>query len=120
VLQSVLQTFFVHIHNRPYSYIQEAAFRQKLEMGLVPNCLLLAVLASAVRFSTHEYYEGRNQEATEVYSKGSWMSVLTDHLTVADNLSVEVVQAVNLLAIVDYTGRLDPHLQRHLDAKSGI
>ncbi|KAL3432908.1 fungal-specific transcription factor domain-containing protein [Aspergillus tetrazonus] len=103
VLQSVIQTFFDHIHNRPYSYIQEAAFRRKHEMGLVPNCLLFAVLASAVRFSTHEYYEGRKQEATEVYSKGSWMSVLTEHLTVADNLSVEVVQAVDLLAIVDYT-----------------
>ncbi len=40
-----------------------------------------------------------------MYAKGSWMSVLTEHLTVVDNLTVEVVQTVNLLAIVDYTSR---------------
>ncbi|KAL4807214.1 fungal-specific transcription factor domain-containing protein [Aspergillus unguis] len=103
VLQSLIDTFFVHVHNRPYSYIQEASFRRKLELGIVPNCLLLVVLAAAVRFSTHEYYQGRKQEAIEVYAKGSWMSVLTEHLTVVDNLTVEVVQTLNMLAIVDYT-----------------
>lgn len=112
VLQSIVDTFFVHVHNRPYSYIQEASFRRNLELGIVPHCLLLAVLATAVRFSTHDYYEGGKQEAIEVYAKGSWISVLTEHLTVVDNLTLEVVQTVNLLAIVDYTGRLDL-LQRH-------
>ncbi|KKK15186.1 hypothetical protein ARAM_002011 [Aspergillus rambellii] len=103
VLQSVIETFFVHVHNQPYSYIQEASFRQKLETDTLPNCLLLAVLASAVRFSSHEYYGGQRLEATEVYARESWMSVLMEHLMAADNLNLEVVQAVNMLAIVDYT-----------------
>ncbi|KAL4985897.1 hypothetical protein BDW68DRAFT_198452 [Aspergillus falconensis] len=65
-------------------------FRRKLEMGLSPNSLLLAVLAPA-------------QEAIEVYAKGLWKSVLIEHLIVVDTLTVKVVQTVNLLAIVDYT-----------------
>ncbi|KAL5046724.1 fungal-specific transcription factor domain-containing protein [Aspergillus fruticulosus] len=69
---------------------QPLPFRRKLEMGLSPNSLLLAVLAPA-------------QEAIEVYAKGLWKSVLIEHLIVVDTLTVKVVQTVNLLAIVDYT-----------------
>jgi hypothetical protein len=63
------------------------------------------VLASAVRFSTHEFYAGRTLEASEVYAREAWLSVLTDHLTVEDNMGVQVVQTVNMLAVIDYTGR---------------
>jgi hypothetical protein len=68
--------------------------------------LVLAVLSSAVRFSKHDYYAGRTQEASERYARESWLSVLTEHLTAEDNLNVHVVQTVNLLAVVDYTGEV--------------
>lgn len=60
-------------------------------------------MSSAVRFSTHEYYAGKTHEASERYARESWLSVLTEHLTVENNLNVHVVQTVNLLAVVDYT-----------------
>lgn len=104
VLRSVIDTYFDHVHNKPYSYFQEASFRQKLEANSLPRCLVLAVLSSSVRFSTHEYYVGKKHEASEKYSRESWLSVLAEHLTVEDSLNVHVVQTVNLLAIVDYTG----------------
>jgi hypothetical protein len=63
------------------------------------------VLASAVRFSRHEFYAGRCLEASEVYAREAWLSVLADHLTVEDNMGVHVVQTVNMLAVIDYTGR---------------
>lgn len=62
------------------------------------------MLSSAVRFSTNDYYTGKIQDASEKYARESWLSVLTEHLTVEDNLNVHVVQTVNLLAVVDYTG----------------
>jgi hypothetical protein len=40
-----------------------------------------------------------------MYARESWLSVLADHLTVEGNLNVHVVQSVNLLAVVDYTGK---------------
>lgn len=64
------------------------------------------MLSSAVRFSVHEYYAGKTREASEKYARESWLSVLADHLTVEDSLNVHVVQTVNLLAVVDYTGKI--------------
>ncbi|XHG09050.1 hypothetical protein AWENTII_012129 [Aspergillus wentii] len=103
VLQSLIDTYFLRVHNQPYSYFQESLFRQRLDNNLLPRCLVFAVLASAVRFSTHEYFNGRTHEASETYARESWLAVLADHLTVEDSMNVHVVQAVNLLAIVDYT-----------------
>ncbi|CAG8040287.1 unnamed protein product [Penicillium salamii] len=103
VLRSVIDTYFLRVHNQPYSYFQETSFRQKLENNSLPRCLVLAVLSSAVRFSVHEFYAGQTRRASEKYARESWLSVLADHLTMEDNLNVHVVQTVNLLAVVDYT-----------------
>ncbi|KAJ5349564.1 hypothetical protein N7541_007291 [Penicillium brevicompactum] len=103
VLSSVIDTYFLRVHNQPYSYFQETSFRQRLESDSLPRCLVLAVLSSAVRFSTHAFYAGQTRQASEKYARESWLSVLGDHLTMEDNLNVHVVQTVNLLAVVDYT-----------------
>ncbi|KAL4738926.1 hypothetical protein BDV11DRAFT_215602 [Aspergillus similis] len=108
VLDSVIDTYFIHVHNQPYSNFQETVFRQKLQNGTLPRCLILAVLASAVRFSTHDFYAGRPVETSEAYGREAWLSVLTDHLTVEDNMGVHIVQTVNMLAVIDYTaGRIN-------------
>lgn len=106
VLRCVIDTYFEHVHNQPYSYFQEASFRQKLQSNALPRCLVLAVLSSAVRFSKNDYFTGKTRDASEKFARESWLSVLTEHLTVEDNLNVHVVQTVNLLAVVDYTGKL--------------
>lgn len=62
------------------------------------------MLASAVRFSTHEYFGGKTHDASEAYAKESWLSVLAEHMTVEGGLNVHVVQTVNLLAVLDNAG----------------
>lgn len=104
ILQSLIDTYFVHVHNHPYSYFHEASFLSRFETNSLPQSLLLAVLASAVRFSSHEFFEGRTLEASEVYAKEAWLSVLTNDLTSEDTTSLHVVQAVNILAVVEHTG----------------
>lgn len=74
------------------------------------------MLSSAVRFSVHEYYAGKTREASEKYARESWLSVLADHLTVEDSLNVHVVQTVNLLAVVDYTGKIILFFQVAVDS----
>ena len=69
----------------------------------------MAVLASAVKFSTHDYYAGKAREATEKYARESWMSGLTDYMAAEENMNLHVVQTVNLLAVVDYTGAFSTH-----------
>lgn len=102
-MQSVVDTYFTHVHNQPYSFFHEPSFRSKLASQSLPRCLVLAVLASAVRFSNHEYYAGRTKEATEAYSRESWLAVLSDHLTVEENMNPTVVQTMTMLAVADYT-----------------
>lgn len=75
-----------------------------MESGLLPKCLVFAVLAAAVRFSTHEYFGGNVREASEAYARESWLGVLAEHMTVEGGLNVHVVQAVDLLSVLDNAG----------------
>ncbi|KAJ0423054.1 hypothetical protein BJY00DRAFT_299973 [Aspergillus carlsbadensis] len=108
ILLSVIDAYFEHAHNQPYSYFHERAFRDRLLSNNLPRCLLLAVLAAAVRFSTDEFYAGRTLEASEIYAREAWLAVLRDELTSEDNPALHVVQTANILAVVDYTaGRVN-------------
>lgn len=104
VTQSLVNTFFQWCHNQPYSYFHEGSFRQKLADGQLSKCVLLAVLASSLRFSEHEYYRENRSNAIEAYAREAWLSVLADHMTVEDSCNLEVAQATNILAIIDFTG----------------
>ncbi|KAH8672293.1 fungal-specific transcription factor domain-containing protein [Ilyonectria robusta] len=103
VVQHLVDAYFVHSHNQPYSYFQEERFQQLRSFGLLPKCLVLAVLASSVRFSNHEYFQGRTHEAMEAYAREAWLAVLNDHLTVENCPNLYVAQTTNILAIVDFT-----------------
>ncbi|KAK1704218.1 fungal-specific transcription factor domain-containing protein [Colletotrichum lupini] len=103
VTQSLVDTFFQWCHNQPYSYFHEGSFRQKLADGQLSKCVLLAVLASSLRFSEHEYYRDNRSNAIEAYAREAWLSVLGDHMTVEDSCHLEVAQATNILAIIDFT-----------------
>jgi hypothetical protein len=114
VVQSLVDTYFVHVHNQPYTYFSEKSFRQKLKNGLLPKCLILAVLASAIRFSDHPYYQGRALEMIELYAKDAWLSVLHDHLAVEEVPNIHVVQTVNLLGVVNFTGMSPTGRSKHV------
>ncbi|KAH6988341.1 fungal-specific transcription factor domain-containing protein [Ilyonectria destructans] len=103
VVQSLVDTYFNHIHNQPYSYFQEDNFRQKCADGLLPKCLFFAVLASALRFSGDKYYKGSIHEAMEAYAREAWLSVLHDHMTADDRPNLHVAQTTSILAIIDFT-----------------
>ncbi|KAF5518243.1 putative transcriptional regulatory protein [Colletotrichum aenigma] len=103
VMQSLIDTYFTHCNNQPYGYFHEETFRQKLADKSLPKCVVLAVLASSMRFSDHEFYAGVRAKATEAYAREAWLSVLTDHMTAEDSPDLHVAQATNILAIIDFT-----------------
>ncbi|KAF0330624.1 3-hydroxymethyl-3-methylglutaryl-coenzyme a lyase [Colletotrichum asianum] len=105
VMQSLIDTYFTHCNNQPYGYFHEETFRQKLAENSLPKCVVLAVLASSMRFSDHEFYAGVRAKATEAYAREAWLSVLTDHMTAEDSPDLHVAQATNILAIIDFTYR---------------
>lgn len=104
-MQSLVDSFFLHVHNQPYSYFHEQTFRDRLAYGLLPKCVVFAVLASALRFSDVENFRGSIHEATEAYAREAWLSILSDHMTAENSLNLYVAQATNMLAIIDFTGQ---------------
>jgi hypothetical protein len=105
-LNSLVDVYFRNCHNQPYRYFNEDNFRKNVEEAVLPSYLLLAVAATAVRFSRHALYQGRHQEATNSYSKQAWVEIV--HQSCLDNscLNIHMVQAANMLSIIDYVGRL--------------
>lgn len=108
IMQSLVDTYFLHAHNQPYSYFHEESFRERLAYRVLPKCLVFAVLATAIRFSHDEYFSCAVHEATEAYAREAWLSDLHDHMIAENCPNLHVAQTTNLLAIIDFTGKLPP------------
>lgn len=109
VLLAVVDAYFIYCHNQPYSFFNEGNFRRGLSQGSLPEHLLLAVLAYAVRFSGHAYFNGRWYEAAVGYANRSWKSVVSSCITVSRTADVSIVQTIALLALFDFTGKSNIH-----------
>jgi hypothetical protein len=70
----------------------------------------MAFVATAARYSEHVYFENRQKEAIETYSRTAWHIVLKQAFSSEQGLDLYVVQATNLLAVIDFTGDLKPFL----------
>lgn len=65
----------------------------------------MAMIALAARFSHEAFFESQQLEATTVYGRIAWNQIFDkafadDH----DLLDIHMVQATNMLAVVDFTG----------------
>lgn len=107
VLLSILDAYFQHCHNQPYSFFHEGNFRQRLSDGTLPQHLLLAVLASAVRFSAEPVFEGKTFEAAVAYANRSWKSVVSTCFAASRVTDLQTVQTITLLSIFDFTGEFE-------------
>ncbi|KAI1615969.1 fungal-specific transcription factor domain-containing protein [Exophiala viscosa] len=103
MIRSVLQTYFIHCHNQPYAFFRPEYFYWKFNRGEVPDYLLMAMLALAARFSSEPFFESKNVEAIETYSRTAWNEIFEKSFSEDFNLDIHAVQATNLLAIVDFT-----------------
>ncbi|KAI7778649.1 hypothetical protein LA080_001882 [Diaporthe eres] len=107
LISTLIDTYFIRVHNQPYSYFQEKSFRRSLESGSLPKCLVFAVIASALRFADLDFYRGAVHEAQGAYAREAWLSVLNDHMTAENLPSTHIAQTTNILAIIDFTsGRI--------------
>jgi hypothetical protein len=105
VLISILDVYFTYSHNQPYCLFHEATFRQRFVDGQLPDHILFAILANAVRFSTHEFFQNNPQEMAEMYANISWRLVISNCFAGDDNTDLGTVQTVTLLSIFDFTGK---------------
>ncbi|KAH7129760.1 fungal-specific transcription factor domain-containing protein [Dactylonectria estremocensis] len=108
VLLDCVDDFFRCCHNQPYSFFHEVSFRRSLDNGLLPGHLVLAVLASAVRFSSNPFF-GRPHESAAQYANRSWKAIVSSCLAHNRAAHVQTVQTITLLAIFDFTAGKSRH-----------
>ena len=114
ILQVLADVYFTNCHNQPYCFFLEDHFRQRLVNESLPEYLLMAFAATAARYSTHTYFENRQSEAIVTYSKAAWHIILEQVFSSEEGLDLHIVQATNLLAVIDFTGKPLPfHYSDH-------
>jgi hypothetical protein len=109
-LQSLANVYFRCCHQQPYSYFDEDTFRQDLENGSLPYYLLLAFVATAVRFSSDFCFTGRHIEVMDWCSRMAWFETVKQSFSDSHSLDIRTVQATNMLGVVDYVGMLGPSI----------
>lgn len=107
VLLETVDTYFSYCHNQPYSLFHEPSFRRDLSQGQVPAYLLLAMLASAVRFSENPFFSDKDAIA-QAYANKSWQSIVSSCFTLNKVDDIRIVQTLTLLSIFDFTGTPSP------------
>ncbi|RMZ83261.1 hypothetical protein DV738_g1273, partial [Chaetothyriales sp. CBS 135597] len=108
IILETLDIYFTWCHNQPYSFFHEESFRTKLSQGKIPDHLLFAILASAVRFSKNPFFDDIFETAL-FYSNKSWQSIVSSCFSANKVADLMTVQTVTLLAILDYTAGRGRH-----------
>jgi hypothetical protein len=103
VILETLDVYFTYCHNQPYSFFHEESFRVKLSQGKIPDHLLFAMLATAVRFSNNPYFKDIFETAA-FYANKSWRAIVSTCFSANKSSDLMTVQTVTLLSILDYTG----------------
>ncbi|KIW40296.1 hypothetical protein, variant 2 [Exophiala oligosperma] len=103
IVLALTDAYFRYCDSQPYCYFEEQFFRRKLQDGQVPPYLLKAVLAMAARFSQDPFFHGQQQDMIDTYSRSAWDEIFEKSFSEDDALDITVVQATNMLAVVDFT-----------------
>ena len=99
-----MDTYFSRCHNQPYAFFHESIFRYRLDTGQLPDFLVFALLATALRFYTGPYYGEQQQEALKQYANASWRFIAAHWVAAEEVPTIEVVQAITFISIIDFTG----------------
>ena len=100
-LRQLLDAYFLHHHNQPYSFFHEEQLRQAIDLGIVPDHLISAIATVAVCFAANDDPQTR---AALAFSRSSWASIAQLGMDAEREFDIEVVQSLTLLAIFEYTG----------------
>ncbi|KAK4555530.1 hypothetical protein LTR86_007283 [Recurvomyces mirabilis] len=103
VFKHLTEVYFRNCQNQPYCFFHEPRMRRSLLEQEVPQYLMLAMAASAVRYSMHDWYKHDKNTAVEGYAHAAWRILLERFFASDSCLDVAMAQATALLAVVDYT-----------------
>ncbi|EXJ71021.1 uncharacterized protein A1O5_06014 [Cladophialophora psammophila CBS 110553] len=102
IFRSLVEVYFQRCHNQPYSFFHEEMFRHDYEAGLLPEYLMYAFAAAACRFSDHDFYQQRRDEAIDAYAQSSFGQIFEHSFSVSDSLEPWMAVSLSILAVVDF------------------
>ncbi|PCD28562.1 hypothetical protein FGRA07_03701 [Fusarium graminearum] len=109
VFMEIIDSYFTYCQNQPYSFFHEDNFRRSLSEEAIPKHLILAMMATAVRFCSNPYFNNRALEMSVEYANRSWKLIVSDCFTVGKEAEVSAVQTVALLGLFDFTAGRSRH-----------
>ncbi|KIW19925.1 hypothetical protein PV08_00500 [Exophiala spinifera] len=102
VIDQLVDIYFELCHNRPYSFFHEDNFRRSLANHELPDHLLLAMVATTLRFSSDGQVSTKRQGLDAQAASSSWR-IIGDIYLAENNTDIHVVQTLALLSIFDFT-----------------
>ncbi|KAK4963680.1 hypothetical protein LTR10_001311 [Elasticomyces elasticus] len=103
ILKHLIEVYFSNSHNQPYSFFHESTLRQRIITDEVPQYLLLAIAATSVRYSMHDFFKQHQNAAAKAYARASWLILLERFFATDQSPDVTMAQATAILAVIDYT-----------------
>jgi hypothetical protein len=63
------------------------------------------VAAAASGFSDNPFYQGRQTEFSDAFAASAWKEIREKMFQEDDFMTVHVVQATNMLSVIDFSGK---------------
>lgn len=104
ILASAIDDYFANCHCEPFDLFHEPSFRDRLSRDEVPDYLLLAILASGIRYSKIHSFAHRRLAAIDQYSNHSWLLVIKRWNSIEEEHDMDIVRAMLMLSAIDFTG----------------
>jgi len=102
---ALIDLYFTHCHNNPYSLFHERQFRHNFHSGHLKNHLLLAVMASAARFADVAMLGRDALEMAVYFADCAWQTASLDCFSGSMDTDIITVQTITLLSLFDFTGQ---------------
>ncbi|VTO88682.1 unnamed protein product, partial [Fusarium graminearum] len=104
VFMEIIDSYFTYCQNQPYSFFHEDNFRRSLSEEAIPKHLILAMMATAVRFCSNPYFTNRALEMSVEYANRSWKLIVSDCFTVGKEAEVWISHHLGFNIIQYYCG----------------
>lgn len=107
LIESIFDIYFQFCHNQPYSLFHEGRLRDRLRSGSLPDYMIYAISAYALRFSQGSLFGDRTEQIMESYAVTAWLRLVIRWNSGCDEpTDLPIVQTMLLLSIIDFSSKL--------------
>jgi hypothetical protein len=107
LIESIFDIYFQFCHNQPYSLFHEGRLRDRLRSGSLPDYMIYAISAYALRFSQGSLFGDRTEQIMESYAVTAWLRLVIRWNSACDEpTDLPIIQTMLLLSIIDFSSKL--------------